>query len=152
MAVHGVARSTADVDVLAVDRSCLDAATWEPLRVSGIQAMVRPGGVDDPLAGVVRLTGSGEHPLDLVVGRALWQHAILDRARETRVEGVTVPVATARDMILLKLYAGGPQDAWDVTQLLAGAEGAALASEVDADVVALPQEARDLWIRIRPAG
>jgi hypothetical protein len=37
-----------------------------------------------------------------------------------------VPVATAGDLIALKLYAGGPQDAWDVEHLLQTGDRAAL--------------------------
>lgn len=149
MAVHGVSRSTADIDLLALDRACLAPATWESLRRADLTAAIRTGDADDPLAGVVRFAAPGERGIDLVVGRASWQQGILDRAQEASLEGVRVPVATAPDLILLKLYAGGPQDAWDIAQLLAVPDGAALAAEIDVTVTALPQEARDLWARIR---
>src|SRR6059036_2303956 len=71
------------------------------------------------------------------------------RARLTsKIEEVSVPVATAADLVLLKLYAGGPQDAWDVEQLLAGPGRAALVAEVDAALGTPPEDSRRLWARI----
>ena len=113
---------------------------------------VRPGGVDDPLAGVVRFTAPGEHPLDLVVGRSRWQEGVLARARDALLEGVRVPVAAPADLILLKLYAGGPQDAWDIAQLLGGPERAALVADVEASLDALPAGSRRFWARILESG
>ena len=65
------------------------------------------------------------------------------------VEGVPVPVASRPDLILLKLYAGGPQDAWDIEQLLACEERSAVIREVERHLEALPEECRALWARLR---
>src|SRR5438093_341526 len=73
---------------------------------------------------------------------------VLERRAPSEIEGVSVPVATAADLVLLKLYAGGPQDAWDVEQLLAGPGRAALVAEVDAALGTLPEDTRRLWARI----
>ena len=147
MAVHGVSRSTRDVD-LVVDPECLSRATWEALRQEGIAASIRRGDAADPLAGAVRLTDPGQAMLDIIVGRSAWQARVLERASASKIEGVSVPVATAADPILLKLYAGGLQDAWDVEQLLAGPGRAALVAEVDAMLGTLPEDSRRLWERI----
>lgn len=149
LAVHGVSRSTRDLDLLTVAAECLNPEFWDPLRRAGADVRIRAGDRDDPLAGVVRITRPGEHPLDLVVGRGGWQAAIADRAREVAIEGVTVPVARPADLVLLKLYAGGPQDAWDVEQLLAGPDREGLVAEVEAALPALPADSRALWARIR---
>ncbi len=149
MAVHGVSRSTRDLDLLVVARECLSLAYWESLRAGGVYANVQVGDADDPLAGVVRLTASDQPPLDLVVGKAPWQAGILSRAVETAVEGVSVPVAGRADLILLKLYAGGPQDAWDIAQLLAGGAHPTIVSEVEGRLQHLPSDCRILWQRIR---
>ena len=151
MAVHGVSRSTRDVDVFTLAQECLEAAFWTPLRAPSLEARVRKGDADDPLAGVVRLTAGGEHPLDVVVGKSPWQAAVTAGASEALIEDVRVPVASPVDLILLKLYAAGPQDAWDIQQLLAGPDGTALTAQVDAAVTALPPEGRSLWTRIRGA-
>lgn len=61
--------------------------------------------------------------------------------------GRSVPVARAADLILLKLYAGGGKDAWDITQLLAVLDDSVI-TEVDECLADLQQDARDLWQRI----
>jgi hypothetical protein len=149
LAVHGVSRATRDLDLLVVDGACLDPAYWAPLAASGIEADVRRGDAADPLAGVVRLRRAQESPVDLVVGRHPWQADVLAGAVETDVLGVAVPVAGRADLILLKLFAAGPQDAWDVEQLLAGPERAATVAAVDRRVIALPEDSRTLWGRLR---
>ncbi len=54
----------------------------------------------------------------------------------------------ASDLILLKLYAGGGQDAWDIEQLLATDERGALVAAVDAEVGSLPADAQQRWRRV----
>jgi hypothetical protein len=118
LAAHGVSRATADLDLLVVDERCLDDRFWSELATSGVQVQVRRGDATDPLAGVVRIFRSGEPALDLVVGRGGWQAQVLERARPMQIGADAAPVASAPDLVLLKLYAGGPQDLWDVHQLL----------------------------------
>jgi hypothetical protein len=64
------------------------------------------------------------------------------------IAGSVLPVVRAADLILLKLFAGGPQDAWDIEQLLAGADREELIAEVDREIAPLPKEAGDLWRKI----
>ncbi|CAN5738650.1 hypothetical protein BH18ACI5_BH18ACI5_22030 [soil metagenome] len=49
--------------------------------------------------------------------------------------------------MLLKLYAGGPQDLWDIEQLRA-ALGPALDLDVNQHVDSLPRPAREAWTRL----
>ena len=63
---------------------------------------------------MVRFGAPGESPIDVVVGKFGWQRRVLERAEPMG----ELPVVRAADLILLKLYAGGPQDAWDIQQLL----------------------------------
>ena len=148
MAAHGVARSTHDIDLLALAASCLDRALWAPLADAGVDVSVTRGDAADPLAGVVRFGESAKRPVDLVVGRHRWQARVLERARPTVVHGLRVPAAQARDLIALKLFAGGAQDAWDVAQLLAGPDRAVLVAAVSADIDDLPAHCRRFWERI----
>ncbi|MGH7312349.1 MAG: hypothetical protein ACREJV_04185 [Candidatus Rokuibacteriota bacterium] len=152
MAVHGVSRSTRDLDLFTVSVDALADDTWLALRSTGVEVQVARGDAQDPLAGVVRLSAPREHPIDVIVGKSPWQGGLLRRARAAAIEGVDVPVATPADLILLKLYAGGPQDAWDIEQLLAGPERAAFVAEVEATLDTLPAECRGLWRRIRGGG
>lgn len=148
LAVHGASRSTLDVDLLATDRRVLEAATWSPLSPERIQADIRLGDADDPLAGVVRFTAGEQRAVDLVVGKNRWQREAIDRAAPGTYLGLEIPVVRAEDLVLLKLFAGGPQDAWDVRQLLAGDERATLVEGVETHLPRLDRTARDLWRRI----
>ena len=147
MAVHGVSRSTRDLDVLVTDVACLASGFWDRAKLPDVEIA---SDADDPLAGAVRLRSrEGGGPLDVVVGRGGWLSAVLQRAADSDVDGVRVPVATRPDLILLKLYAGGPQDAWDIEQLLAGPGSHAVIVDVERELAVLPPAARQLWRRIR---
>lgn len=148
LAARGVARSTRDVDLLALADTCLDAARWAPLAEAGIEVTISRGDAEDPLSGVVRFTAPDERPVDLVVGRHRWQARVLDRATPVAMPGAPLPTAQARDLVLLKLFAGGAQDAWDVLQLLAGPDRETLVSQVSADVDVLPARCRRLWEQV----
>jgi len=149
MALYGVSRSTHDIDLLATEPSCLEQVFWTQLGESGVAVEVHKGDLDDPLAGVVRCAAPAERPVDLVVGKARWQGDALARAVSGTFADVELRVLRAPDLILVKLYAGGPQDAWDIAQLLASGEGERLRGEVEEHVGELPASAIRLWQRIR---
>jgi hypothetical protein len=149
LAVHGVSRSTLDLDLLAVDPVCLTSLFWEPVQRQGVAVEIRRGDADDPLAGVVRLDSPKGRPTDLVVGRSAWQARALTRAGlRTRIGEVEIPVLRAADLVLLKLYAGGPQDAWDVAQILLAVDRDSLVHEVEGGLRDLPAAAAALWRRV----
>lgn len=150
MAAHGVSRATVDLDVLVVAPACLDPRLWSTLRAQGVGVDLRRGDDSDPLAGVVRFAATGERPVDLVVGKGSWQRYALARAEPGCFAGVDLPILRAADLILLKLYAGGPQDLWDITQLLAAGDHGALAEEIEVRLPDLPSAATALWESLRP--
>jgi hypothetical protein len=143
LAAHGVSRATADLDPLVVDLAVLDAAVWSDLREAGDDVEIRSGDEADPLAGVVRIAREGDASVDVIVGKAAWQRDLLGRAASTRVADTELPVVAASDLALLKLYAGGPQDAWDIDQLLNVDPG--IATQVEAGLGSLPADCADLW-------
>ena len=146
MAVHGVARSTRDVDLLTLLDIALDEASWAPLTEAGMDVSVSRGDAGDPLAGVVRFTQPAQDPVDLVVGRHHWQQRVIERATPAVLGGVvTVPTAQPRDLILLKLFAGGAHDVWDIQQLIAAPDTESLVSAVSDDLEQLPARCRRLW-------
>lgn len=152
LTVHGVGRSTLDLDLLTTDAAVLGAGFWERRTALSASSDVRRGDADDPLAGVVRFEAENEAPVDLVVGRSDWQRRILERSRRLSLGELALPVVGAADLILLKLFAGGAQDAWDVVQILAAGGRAELAAEVESRLADLPPDAEALWRRIRDAG
>lgn len=148
MAARGVGRSTRDVDLLTLSTAWLDSTWWAPLTAAGTEVSVSRGDADDPLAGVVRFHAEGERPVDLVVGRHRWQQDVLERAEPAIVGGASLPTVLAPDLVLLKLYAGGSQDAWDIEQMLAGPDREALVAAVATSLDDLPARCRRLWSRI----
>lgn len=148
LAVHGVSRSTADIDLLTVDGRVLRPDMWAEVRASGRAVQVIAGDADDPLAGMVRLS-EGNEAVDVVVGRGAWQRAIVESAVPRSIGDVDVPVASAAGVALLKLHAGGPKDAWDVQSLLDAAnDPQALRAEIEAGLSRLGSDSRRLWQRI----
>jgi hypothetical protein len=148
LAARGVARSTYDIDVLTTDARVLAAPLWEPLGAVGADADIQRGDLDDPLGGVVRLTAAGERPVDVIVGKGRWQARAVERADRTP-DGP--PVVAARDLVLLKLYAGGTQDLWDVRALLELPGQATLIAQVDEDLTELTADMRARWVAVRRA-
>ncbi|HEV2852986.1 MAG TPA: hypothetical protein VHC97_09310 [Thermoanaerobaculia bacterium] len=149
LAAHGVVRSTVDQDLFVMDSLCLDPSLWLSIRDQGITVEVQKGDLFDPLAGVVRFERSGERPLDVVVGKYTWQREVLQRASVAPgTPETSIPLVRAADLILLKLYAGGPQDAWDIQQLLAGEDRETLIAEVDRELPRLTSESAALWKKI----
>lgn len=148
LAAHGVARSTMDTDLLTTEVRVLEIDLWKALPPSA-SVKTHAGDLADPLAGLVRILGEDSQQVDIVVGRYSWQTRAVDRASSTLVgREITVPIVGAADLILLKLYAGGPQDAWDIVQLLTGGERSELLSAVERDLPQLPARCHHLWSKI----
>jgi hypothetical protein len=145
LSAHGVSRSTADVDLLTTDPRCLNRSLWAPLQ-GRCEIDIRSGDADDPLLGVVRFSHPGDLDVDIVVGRHSWQQDCVSRAVEMAVEDTRV--ATLSDLVLLKLYAGGPQDAWDVHQVLGLAGAAETVTLIESRLTVLPADAIRLWRKI----
>ena len=146
LAASGVARSTVDLDLLTLDSRVLEHDLWTTLREAGVEVDIRIGDVDDPLAGVVRISSTGQRPVDIILGRHSWQRRAVGRAR---LLPNGVKVVRPSDLVLLKLYAGGTQDLWDIRQLLEAVNDTDLVAEVEADLGELPADARALWNIVR---
>lgn len=152
MAVHGLNRNTLDADLLALDPVCLDPLSWASLRAEGVNVEVTQGDLTDPLAGVVRFEALGERSVDLVLGKFLWQREMIERAPRGIYGGLELPILGAADLILLKLYAGGPQDAWDILQMLDGPDRETLITAVEKELSRLPERCSSLWKRLLASG
>lgn len=146
VAARGVPRSSYDVDFLTVDQRVLQDEIWTPIR-NLAEVTIRKGDFDDPLRGVVRIRPAKERSVDVVVGRWKWQQHVIERAEPTPSDERSLPTVTTADLILLKLAAGGPQDAWDIDRLLAVA-GGSVVTEVEERLPDLQNDARDLWKRM----
>jgi hypothetical protein len=147
LSVHGIARATLDVDLLVADPAILKRAFWAAGGALGTPE-IRRGDADDPLAGIVRFARRRE-PVDVLVGRGLWTRKILTRRQHLQIGRTSLPVVDRADLVLLKLFAGGPQDLLDVELLLA-ADAGDLAEAVQKRVREAPPAAQRRWKHTRP--
>ena len=146
LAAAGVARSTFDIDLLTGNTAVLVQSFWVPLHSPDLAIDIRRGDHEDPLAGVVRLEAASDRPVDVIVAKQAWQSQAITRAH--RPPGGP-PVVTPADLVLLKLYAGGSQDLWDVRELLATPGGETIAGQVDEALAGMPSDMRSRWSHCR---
>jgi hypothetical protein len=121
LAFYDVVRATKDLDLLILLSPAEMAKLAEQLTADGLPATARKGAPGDPVLGVVVVqvpVGRGQLTCDLLLSSARWQADAVRNARTFEVEGSPVRVVQARDLFLLKLHAGGPQDLLDASQLL----------------------------------
>jgi hypothetical protein len=145
LAARGIARSTFDIDVLTVDSRVLAPALGDDLRAHRVTIDIRTGDAEDPLGGVVRIDAAEERPVDIILGKHAWHIRALERADRF---SDSPPVVAARDLVLLKLYAGGTQDLWDVRELLQLPGAERLIRDVNEDLEHLPAGMRVLWSQL----
>lgn len=124
--VWAPARNTVDVDVLAdtADLALVVAA-------AGAGGLVASAAEQQQLAaaGMARLR-LPEHPtgrvrVDVLAATHPFYSRVVARSRVVDVDGMRVRVASAEDLVVLKVMAGRPQDTADVAAIVA-AQGAAL--------------------------
>lgn len=116
VAAWGVPRATHDIDfAVAIGTNDPQAlATFMGGRYEG-------GGPDDPLRGVICATvevASTSVPLQLVFLPSMFTDAIFQKLEILSILNHRVPVVSWEGLVLLKVYAGGPQDVLDVRQIL----------------------------------
>jgi hypothetical protein len=149
----GVPRATQDLD-FALALSTDDMA--ELGRV--VEGDYRAGGPDDPLRGVLTTVLAVEGrkvSAQLIVLPSAWTDVICPNIQMLPIFGATVPVVSWKTLILLKLYAGGPQDLLDAQEVWQVWGGMPLDIEdlaVLAAKVSLSEEVAAFRRRIEEAG
>jgi hypothetical protein len=116
IAAWGLPRATQDID-FALDLGGADPSVL----ADALGGRYRPGAPDDPLAGVITLSVqvSGQAiPIELVLLPARWTRVLFKQVQPLHTLDCSVPVVSWQPLILLKLYAGGPQDLIDAERLL----------------------------------
>ena len=151
--------SAADADLVVINTCSVRERAEEKLytRLGEIKEMGRELG-RDPIVAVTgcvaqqegrNLIARSAGVVDVVVGRHSWQREIIETAEPTSIGELTVRVVRTAGLVLLKLHAGGPKDAWDIRALLEATDGAALVrDEVEQALDRLPPDARRLWARL----
>jgi hypothetical protein len=117
--LHGAARLTADVDV-TVDAGALptealvdglDAAGFD-LRVADAEGFVERTRVLPLVHRPTRL------PLDVVLAGPGLEELFFTRVEDIRIGDLRIPVASAEDLVAMKILAGRPNDLGDVAAIL----------------------------------
>lgn len=112
----GVPRATQDFDF------AIAIGSTDPLALSAFMGgRYQAGEADDPLRGVVNVpiaVGDASVPLQLVCFPASIAAQLFQGTETLSILDCSVPVVSWQSLILLKLYAGGPQDVWDAQQIL----------------------------------
>ena len=113
----GVPRATHDVD-FAVALGTSDAPSLSRF----LGAEFRPGEPNDPLRGVFTMRVAVEDrtlPVQLILLPTTWNPIIFRGVESLPLFDCMLRVVSWQALILLKLYAGGPQDVLDAQQILA---------------------------------
>lgn len=115
-AVHGLPRSTEDIDFVVIP------ATQDSKQLADILGgEFRPGGTDDPLRGAFHVSIPSRDspvPVQLIVLPVRWNDVITKGLRTFPVLGSQIPVVSWQALVLLKLYGGAPQDLLDVEAVI----------------------------------
>lgn len=113
----GVPRATQDLDF------ALALGSSDPSKLcKHLSAEFRPGEPDDPLREVYQTSIRIEDrsvPVQLILLPTSWDSIIFNNVELLTIFDCSVPVVSWQSLILLKLYAGGPQDLLDAQQILA---------------------------------
>jgi hypothetical protein len=116
VAAWGVPRATQDLGFAAAVGSADPHAA-----AAFLGGRYDAGDPDDPLQGVIHLSigpSGATVPLQLVLFPTSLAQLIFRHVESLPVMGRSVPIVCWQVMILLKLYAGGPQDRLDAQQIL----------------------------------
>jgi hypothetical protein len=118
--MHGATRLTADVDITVDLRSVPLTSLVSALEKSGFTARVADISGFVARSRVLPMVETASRiPVDLILAGTQLEEDVLRRSRVHIVEGVSVPVASAEDVILMKLLAGRSKDLDDVLSVLA---------------------------------
>jgi hypothetical protein len=123
--VHGAVRMTADVDVTVFPGDHTTEALVQALEGHGFELRVADADFvrDTRVLPLVHLaTGINA---DVVLGGPGIEELFCSRAESADLGGITVPVATAEDVVAMKILSGRPKDRDDVVAIIA-AQGPAL--------------------------
>jgi hypothetical protein len=116
VAAWGVQRATQDIEFAVA----IGTKNAEEL-AQFLNGRYEAGGADDPLRGVIRTTvptGSISVPVQLIVLPDTFTEAVFQQVTTLSFMNRTVPMVGWERLVILKLYAGGPQDVFDARQIL----------------------------------
>ena len=117
--LRGYGRSTRDVDAVVLDADDLLPKVLAGLREQGLVLRQQDGLEFARRHRVILLRSEDGTEVDLSMGALPFELELVQRSCvEPAGPGISVPVATAEDLVIMKLIASRPQDREDVRRLL----------------------------------
>jgi hypothetical protein len=117
--LHGVARLTADVDVTVDAAALSNASLVSALAAAGFELRVADAEDFVERTRVLPLVHVRSRvPLDIVLAGPGLEELFFTRVEERTIGHLTVPVASAEDLIAMKILAGRAKDMDDVIAIL----------------------------------
>lgn len=118
--LYGAARLTADVDVTVLLGDRPTAELVRTLEKAGFRLRVRDvEGFVAKTRVLPLLHSRSGMPIDLVLAGPGLEENFFRRRRRRRIEGVSIPVASPEDIVVMKVLAGRGKDEDDVLAILA---------------------------------
>jgi hypothetical protein len=154
LAAHGVARSTADVDLIVGAGRDQGGRVHEALARAGFRLLIAEEDRDAFVAETAVLPYSvpgSPWSVDAILGQSTLDALFLERATPRPVGGVFVPVLSLAHLIVSKVLAGRPKDDEDLRRLSMVAPARAMWDEADLLLAELEAalEVSDLRPRLR---
>lgn len=139
LALRGLPRATADLDVTVLLGSTATGELVAALRRAGFEpAFPDPTFIERTRIVPVRHVASG-FPVDVVLGGPGLEELFAAGAERLRVGRVSIPVASATHLLVMKVLAARPKDLEDATSLLGALRGEIDEPEVDHIVRAIAE-------------
>jgi hypothetical protein len=118
--LYGVARLTADVDVtVRLPEGTSSSSLVAVLAAHGFRPRVPDPEFIERTRVIPFVHAATALPLDLVLAGPGLEDRFFDRAVSRTIAGARVPVASAEDIIVMKVLAGRPKDTADITAIAA---------------------------------
>lgn len=119
LGVWGAVRATQDIDFLMLLDDDSRDALMASLSAAGFQVDTRWADLNPTAKDSFVRLAFGPHAVDLMLARDAFHREALVRRRSVAIDGLTIAVASAEDLMLLKLRAGRDQDFVDVVGVAA---------------------------------
>ena len=118
--IHGAARLTADVDVtIQLPAAMSSGALVQALEERGFQRRIADPGLIERSRVIPLVHVATALPLDVVIAGPGLEEQFFERAQTREIDGVPVRIASAEDVVVMKVLAGRPKDVEDVVVILA---------------------------------
>ena len=109
-------------EIVRIDFVLVTGSTDQRRIAEATGAQFRAGDPSDPLRGVFHLTIDAKAqaiPIQLILLPTRWTDAVLNGLQTLSILDCSAPVVSWSTLVLLKLYAGSPQDLTDAEAVLA---------------------------------